>query len=109
MNGQRAVCLEGVRDVRITGREGEEKVFVGIERRVAIAEEKEDEEQLKARIWTKTEEEWGDASVIEKRNLVFMRDKTPEELTAEKTSGSPQRRFVRGESRIYKVPSDHRI
>lgn len=98
LNGQRAVCLEGVRDVRITGKEGEEKVFVGIERRVAIVEEKEDEKKLKARLWTATEEDWGDASVIEKRNLVFMRDKPPEELEAEKGSRNEPKRIVRGKS-----------
>ncbi|KAI1965808.1 hypothetical protein LOZ58_000708 [Ophidiomyces ophidiicola] len=92
LDAQRAVCIEGVRDVRIKGKEGEEKVFVGIERRIALVKENEDEETMRRRIWTVTEEEWGDASVIEKRNLVFMLDKTPEELRREQSDGAQQRK-----------------
>ncbi|KMP03483.1 hypothetical protein CIRG_03175 [Coccidioides immitis RMSCC 2394] len=95
LNCQRAVCVEGVRDVRVTGKEGEEKVFVGIERRVAILGEKEKEEDITSRIWTENEEDWGDSTVIEKRNLVFMRDKIPEQLRAEKTDGNQQTKILR--------------
>lgn len=79
LNGRRAVCLEGIRDVMIKGREGEEKVFVGIERRVAEVAEQENEEDIRRRLWTKDEEDHGDAVVIERRNLVFMRPKSPEQ------------------------------
>ncbi|WEW56280.1 hypothetical protein PRK78_001723 [Emydomyces testavorans] len=97
LNGQRAVCLEGVRDVRVTGREGDEKVFVGVERRIATVKEKEDEESIRSRIWAEeSEEDWRDARVIEKRNLVFMREKSSEQIAPEK---SQQRRILRGEYR----------
>lgn len=79
LNGRRAVCLEGIRDVTIKGREGEEKVFVGIERRVADVAEQESEEDIRGRLWTKDEEDNGDAVVVERRNLVFMRPKSPEQ------------------------------
>ncbi|EGC45072.1 conserved hypothetical protein [Histoplasma capsulatum var. duboisii H88] len=75
LNGQRAVCIEGIRDVSVKGKEGDEKVFVGVERRMAVAGEGEDEETIRGRVWTKDEAEWGDAAVVERRNLVFMRDR----------------------------------
>lgn len=72
---QRAVCVEGIRDVTVKGITGEEKVFVGIERRVAeLLDEHESEESIKRRVWTKEEAVVGDAAVIERRNLVFMRE-----------------------------------
>jgi hypothetical protein len=79
LNGRRAVCLEGIRDVTIKGREGEEKIFVGIERRVAEVAEREDEENIRKRLWTESADEDGDAMVVETRNLVFMRPKSPEQ------------------------------
>ncbi|OAX80855.1 hypothetical protein ACJ72_04802 [Emergomyces africanus] len=75
LNGQRAVCMEGIRDVSVKGKEGDEKVFVGVERRVAAVAEGEDEEEVRRRVWTEDEGEWGDAVVVERRNLVFMRDR----------------------------------
>ncbi|KLJ09462.1 hypothetical protein EMPG_15112 [Blastomyces silverae] len=75
LDGQRAVCMEGIRDVSVKGKEGDEKVFVGVERRVAVVGEGEDEEVIRRRVWTKDEGEWGDAVVVERRNLVFMRDR----------------------------------
>ncbi|OJD21746.1 centromere/microtubule-binding protein cbf5 [Blastomyces percursus] len=75
VEGQRGVCMEGIRDVSVRGKEGEEKVFVGVERRVAVVGEGEDEEVIRRRVWTKDEGEWGDAVVVERRNLVFMRDR----------------------------------
>ncbi|KMW68145.1 hypothetical protein BDDG_12608 [Blastomyces dermatitidis ATCC 18188] len=75
LDGQRAACMEGIRDVSVKGREGEEKVFVSVERRVAVVGEGEDEAVIKRRVWTEDEGEWGDAVVVERRNLVFMRDR----------------------------------
>jgi hydroxyacyl-ACP dehydratase HTD2-like protein with hotdog domain len=80
LNGQRAVCVEGIRDVRIKGMEGDEKVFVRIERRVATVSEGEAEDNIRARVWSKEEEDRADAAVIEKRVLVFMRNKTSEQI-----------------------------
>lgn len=75
LNGQRAVCVEGIRDVQIKGPEDQEKIFVGIERRVALLtpeNEAEDDETSRSRIWTSNAEEQGDAVIIERRNLVFL-------------------------------------
>ncbi|OMP89319.1 P-protein [Diplodia seriata] len=85
VDGGRWVCVEGIRDVAVKGREGEEKVFVGIERRVgrAVEGEEGDEERVRERLWTEREEEWGGASLVERRNIVFMRGRTPEEAKVE--------------------------
>lgn len=84
LDGGRWVCVEGIRDVAVKGQEGEEKVFVGIERRVGRAAEREEgEDAVRERLWAKREEEWGEASLIERRNIVFMRGRTTEEAKAE--------------------------
>lgn len=80
LNGSRAVCLETIRDVAVKGREGEEKVIVGIERRVGVVDERESDQSVRERIWTENAEDPGVASVIETRNLIFMREKTREQL-----------------------------
>lgn len=84
LDGSRAVCLETIRDVAVKGQEGEEKIIVRIERRVGTVKEQEEEHQLRERIWKENEEEPGQASVIETRNLVFMREKTQEQLDHDK-------------------------
>lgn len=80
LNGSRAVCLETIRDVVVNGREGEEKVTVSIERRVGTVEDQESDQSVRERLWTENAEDPGAASVIETRNLVFMREKTREQL-----------------------------
>ncbi|KAI9762330.1 MAG: Mg(2+) transporter [Chaenotheca gracillima] len=94
LDGRRAVCVEGIRDVRTKkGRtDDEEKVFVGIERRIlgGLGDEEAlrlGDEGWRQRLWGKTgevgEEE---ASVLERRELVFMRDPprdTPKQTAAE--------------------------
>ncbi|KAK7524399.1 hypothetical protein IWZ03DRAFT_356639 [Phyllosticta citriasiana] len=78
LDGKRWVCVEGIRDVTIKGREGEEKVFVGIERRIGQPERK---------LWTEDEDDWGEAWLIERRNIVFMRGRSPEQAKAEVSKG----------------------
>lgn len=93
LNGQRAVCVEGIREVNIKGKEGDEKIFVGIERRVATVDEHESDDAVRSRVWTQSEEEQGASMVIERRNLVFMRDRTSKDIEAAKsaTNISPRR------------------
>jgi hypothetical protein len=78
LDGARAACIEGIRDVTIKGKEGDEKVFVHIERRYGYVNpspdgrarhEDEDiiEEDVVKRVW-----EGDQAAVVEKRNLVFL-------------------------------------
>ncbi|KAI9785889.1 MAG: hypothetical protein M1835_003213 [Candelina submexicana] len=81
LRGGRAFCMEGIRDVQIKGVEGDEKVFVGIERRVAeLGHDKaldlNEEKELRERYWSKDEEDMKDCGVIEKRYLVFMRERS---------------------------------
>ncbi|KAF2456907.1 hypothetical protein BDY21DRAFT_386308 [Lineolata rhizophorae] len=81
MDRRRWACVERVRDVNIKGVEGDEKVYVGIERRFGAVKEdgREGEESLRRRLLTEVEEEWGDAELVERRNLVFMRERSAEE------------------------------
>ena len=92
LDGRRAVCIEGIRDVRVTGKEGDEKVFVNIERRVArVDDDNEVEQDIRQRVWTETADEQGDAAVIERRDLVFLREKPldTEQPTARKSLRPP--------------------
>jgi hydroxyacyl-ACP dehydratase HTD2-like protein with hotdog domain len=83
LNGARAACIEGIRDVTIKGKEGEEKIFVHIERRIGYVnpdpearlrhlDEDIAEEGVVKRIWEGVE-----AAVVERRNLVFLRGEKP--------------------------------
>lgn len=75
LDGSRAAIVEGIRSVRVSGPTGAEKVFVGIERRVSSVEEGEPDHSVRARIWTEEEDEaeQGDAIIIERRDLCFLR------------------------------------
>ncbi|KAJ5466740.1 hypothetical protein N7539_009469 [Penicillium diatomitis] len=99
LNGQRAVCIESIRNVSVKGREGDEKVIVRIERRVGAVPESEDEETTRDRIWTGDEALAGEASVIENRDLIFMRAKSKLELEADQA-------LFEKPGRIVKAPSD---
>ncbi|KAI9813748.1 MAG: hypothetical protein M1827_003538 [Pycnora praestabilis] len=88
LDGRRAVCVEGIRDVMIKGQGGDEKVFVGIERRVGRCGEEEGEESVRKRLWMEEEGEDGESGVVERRNIVFMKEKSKEEAAdAAKTPG----------------------
>ncbi|KAK7534258.1 uncharacterized protein J3D65DRAFT_479072 [Phyllosticta citribraziliensis] len=92
LDGKRWVCVEGIRDVTVKGREGEEKVFVGIERRIGqadgVVEGKEgSEEEVRQKLWTENEDDLGEAWVIERRNIVFMRGRSPEQAKTEVSKG----------------------
>jgi hypothetical protein len=115
MNGARYVCVEGVRDVTVKGAEGDEKVFVGIERRIGPLAEfleanpefvelsraakakdltglvvtqraspeyaafwRQSDLEVRKWLWTEDADDFGNARLIERRNIVFMKDKTPE-------------------------------
>ncbi|PYH40669.1 uncharacterized protein BP01DRAFT_419281 [Aspergillus saccharolyticus JOP 1030-1] len=86
LDGRRAVCIETIRDVLATGPAGKEKVTVKVERRIGTVREGEHHSQIRARIWKDEEADLGHSSVIEHRNLVFMRDKTPEQLTGDRAN-----------------------
>ena len=100
LDGSRAVCIESIRDVTIKGPEGEEKIFVTIERRFGTVQESEHEDSIKSRLWRRNE-----ASIIEDRTLVFMRDKTQGQVLHDKQHFGVRDRVVRC---AYRFPQLHR-
>ena len=90
------MCLESIRNVTVKGREGDEKVIVTIERRVGTVSEQETEQQTWKRIWTQNEADAGESSVIENRDLIFMRLKSSTQIEADKAQfGNPARTVKR--------------
>lgn len=83
LNGQRAACVEGIRSVTTKGPEGsqEEKILVDVERRISNVGEEEPECNIRRRVWAEDETQIGDAVILERRHLVFMRDRNEESPT----------------------------
>lgn len=96
LDGRRAVCIESIRDVAVKGREGDEKAIVTIERRVGTVPEGEDEAQTRSRIWTEDAALAGEASVIENRDLIFMRTKSAAQVAADQAVFGEPGRVVKG-------------
>ena len=93
LNGSPAAVLESIRDVTIKGKPGDEKIFVGIERRVGtLASNNEDEETTRQRFWRESEEDFADGAVgvIERRNIVFMRERRKEQASDASKSQSKE-------------------
>lgn len=88
LSGRRAVCVEGIRDVIVKGQQGEEKIFVKIERQINTVGEGETENDIRKRIWSNNKDMGEHAPVVEDRNLVFMRDKTADQLDRDKAKFS---------------------
>lgn len=82
-NGGLYACLERITDVKIKGPEGEEKIFVTIERRIGPAT---GDETIDRRTDEQPTREGGfeHALIIEERNIVFMRARTAAELNEAK-------------------------
>ncbi|KAL5051239.1 hypothetical protein BDW71DRAFT_172606 [Aspergillus fruticulosus] len=95
LNGGRAVCIEGIRDVIVKGPPGAEKIVVKIERQIGIVQEEETEQEIRARIWSDGEDMKADASIVENRDLVFMRDKTADQLDEDKAKFSQASRTIK--------------
>lgn len=107
LDGRRAVCVEGIRSAVAKGRPGEEKIFVGIERRIGYAHDDEVralaavdpsddaavsaiEDSVRKRMWRDRDDDPGDAAVLERRNIVFLRDQEQKSSTpADASSSSP--------------------
>ncbi|KAG4034360.1 hypothetical protein MFRU_003g03290 [Monilinia fructicola] len=100
LNNIRAACVERIADVSIKGNEGDEKVFVNIERRVGLADTGDDpqmsseesgaiasktssvsdqnymaDQRLLRKYLVDKNDNIGQASLVEMRNIVFMREK----------------------------------
>ena len=83
LQGQRTACVERIVDVAVKGKEGDEKVFVGIDRRVGACEEGEGEETIRAR-FGEGEDMGNGVACVERRNIVFMRERGPQKGAPEK-------------------------
>jgi len=107
MNNTRGVCIEGIRDVTIKGNAGSEKIFVGIERRLAYLDPSEEqalsrtsltndkaiseiEDSIRTRLWMDKDTDFGPSSVIERRNIVFMRQTPPASFSATEAAETPK-------------------
>jgi hydroxyacyl-ACP dehydratase HTD2-like protein with hotdog domain len=88
LNGLPHACVEGIRSVSVKGDAGREKVFVGIERRVGPVRTSSDgriaqsDDEIRSHIWQADETLFGGAEIIERRNIVFMRERSVEETAA---------------------------
>lgn len=88
-----ACCFERLSDVKVKGKEGDEKIFVTIERRISHSPSLRTGSAWKGRDQiSELLMEDGNCAVIEDRNLVFMKERTPEEL---KAAGSSQSKIVK--------------
>jgi hydroxyacyl-ACP dehydratase HTD2-like protein with hotdog domain len=88
VDGSRYACVEGIRDVTIKGKPGQEKVFVGIERRIGAVGNNFEEADIRRKLWAEREEEFGEADLVERRNIVFMYEKSEEELEKVRRRGA---------------------
>lgn len=107
LDGKRGVCCEFIRDVNIKWSEGDEKIFVSVERRLAKVTDKEvdimgaliaedsapDKREhldhlIRQRLWRSSEDDFGECSILERRNLVFLRSRTPEQARTDTARSS---------------------
>ncbi|KIW09054.1 uncharacterized protein PV09_00003 [Verruconis gallopava] len=88
VDGSRHACVEGIRNVTIKGQPGQEKVFVGIERRIGAIGKDMGDHEVRKKLWAETEDDFADADIIERRNIVFMYERTEEELEKVKKRGA---------------------
>ncbi len=111
LDGARWVCVEGIRDVRVSGKAGEEKVWVDVERRFGrcVGEghgvqgkgvvAAEDEERIRRRLWSEEEVALADAVIMEMRTLVFLRNDTRAEDAVVSGDGAERAgKIIRGRS-----------
>ncbi|KAI9847825.1 MAG: hypothetical protein M1837_001718 [Sclerophora amabilis] len=116
LDGRRAICVEGIRDVRLkegpAAFPGSGKVFVGIERRIVGGIGNEDEALRlgdagwRARLWGERGEIGEqEAAVVERRELVFMRDRPPSSgLRSEGVSAQQQQAAEGKPPKILRAP-----
>ncbi|KAL4868490.1 hypothetical protein BDV12DRAFT_185861 [Aspergillus spectabilis] len=95
LDGRRAVCIEGIRDVIVKGQTGEEKIIVKIERRMDTVPDEETALDTRKRSWSDGQDMGAQASIIETRDLVFMRDKTVDQLDQDKLKFSQPSRAIK--------------
>lgn len=94
------ICAERISDVQFRGQGDSAKIFVTIERRFARLDSKDDKKYRNIDLQLQDEmqrgEEWGNASLIEQRNLVFMKARSTEEVNAIKDGKFTPVRYLKG-------------
>lgn len=92
--GQKCICVERIKDVRLHGQDATAKIFVTIERRFARKDQLTSSIQRAKGSFSNGSSSrpadhfgaqvdldgWGDAFMVEERNLVFMRERSTAEL-----------------------------
>ncbi|KAK1148263.1 hypothetical protein N8T08_010072 [Aspergillus melleus] len=58
-------------------------------------QESEQEDSIRERLWREDEEDFGQSFIIENRDLIFMREKSPEELARDQVNFQNQQRIVK--------------
>lgn len=110
LDGSRLACLESIRTVDIKGKNGDEKVFLGIERRLGAAIEGETEEDTKARLWRDEEGSFSnDVGVIERRNIVYLRDRTREQAAQDVAAARKRQMAPPGQAEGLPVHFSHTL
>ena len=110
LNGSRIACLEAIRDVSIKGTPGSEKIFVGIERRVGPCSEGESEDTTRSRLWQDAEESFGEhVGVIERRNIVFMKERSKEQASKDMEAASKKQMAPPGKAEGLPVNFEHTV
>ena len=83
LNGNKSTCLERISDAVAKGREGDEKIFVTIERRFTGTELNPNrpsptiDDSIRGDALRKVLMEDGECSLIEERDIVFMKENVP--------------------------------
>jgi hydroxyacyl-ACP dehydratase HTD2-like protein with hotdog domain len=105
VDGARYACVEGIRDVTIKGKPGQEKVFVGIERRIGAVGNDLEDADIRRKLWADTEEDFAQADVVERRNIVFMYERTEEDLEKVRKRGAaiPKDKMLKRTSYYLKI------
>ena len=126
LDGSRGVCAEFIRNVTTKGKEGEEKIFVTIERRHAKATENEKamltpaqtsapekdtlDHRIRQRLWRDSDTDFGPCSLLETRNIVFMRARSKEE--AERDAAKAKEKILKpqhGPDWTYTITPDPKL
>jgi hydroxyacyl-ACP dehydratase HTD2-like protein with hotdog domain len=104
LNDQVGYLAEKIVDVKVKGIEGKEKVFVSIERSVYGTKSTDDTPGTdignlsRAEFEEKLEGQWVEPQIVERRDIVFMRDKSRAEAAADAARPS---RVVKGIVMLY--------
>jgi hydroxyacyl-ACP dehydratase HTD2-like protein with hotdog domain len=93
------VCSERIKDVQLRGQDAAEKVFVTIDRRFDSMDSfgyPSGVSSVMDNVSWESATALGDASLVEERNLVFMKDRTSAELSAFQSGAYQPVRYLKG-------------